>query len=329
MKEGFAYYRADADRFHDRKIKRLKRAHSCTGVCVYEYLLCEIYRDRGYYIEASEDLIFDCSEYWDIEEDEVVSIIETCIQIGLFNQEMYTSKKILTSVGIQRRFIEMSATLKRKQQIAKVYSLLNPIQKNSGKNDENSEELPKIPEKSEETPKNSEELEKIPEKNRQRKERKERKERKGNERNFFSMSSSEQEKKVEQFFFVKKRLCNCRDEAKKYIARNEASGWRDPQGRQIQDPVAYANGWKCDTPITYSGDEELGELWYGIYSAALADNPIASVLLNIERLSVNDGCLDVSCRLPEEADIIHDVALRTIRGHVLPLPSQIKEFSVC
>ena len=166
-------------------------------------------------------------------------------------------------------------------------------------------------------------------KKRQRKERKEKKEREGNERNFFSMSSSEQEKKVEQFFFVKKRLCNCREEAKKYIARNEASGWRDPQGRLIQDPIAYANGWKCDTPITYSGDEELGELWYGIYSAAIRDNPIAPVLLNIEKLSVNDGCLDVSCRLPEEADLIHDVALRTIRGHVLPLPSQIKEFSVC
>ena len=46
-KTGFSFYSVDTDRYQDRKIKRLKKAFGCNGIAVYDYLLCEVYRDKG------------------------------------------------------------------------------------------------------------------------------------------------------------------------------------------------------------------------------------------------------------------------------------------
>ena len=74
-KQGFSYYKAETDRFQDIKIKRLKKKYRCAGYAVYQYVLNEIYRVRGYCLTFTEDHLFDVSEYWDIEEEEVTAII--------------------------------------------------------------------------------------------------------------------------------------------------------------------------------------------------------------------------------------------------------------
>ena len=74
-KTGLSYYQAETDRFQDIKIKRLKKRYHCTGYAVYQYVLNEIYRVRGYFLQFTEDHLFDVSEYWDIDEEEVTAII--------------------------------------------------------------------------------------------------------------------------------------------------------------------------------------------------------------------------------------------------------------
>jgi hypothetical protein len=49
-KSGLAYFNIDTDRYQDTKIKRLKHKHGLAGMAVYDYLLCEIYRDKGFFI---------------------------------------------------------------------------------------------------------------------------------------------------------------------------------------------------------------------------------------------------------------------------------------
>lgn len=85
-KQGFSYYKAETDRFQDIKIKRLKKKYRCAGYAVYQYVLNEIYRVRGYCLTFTEDHLFDVSEYWDIEEEEVTAIIGYCAEIGLFDK---------------------------------------------------------------------------------------------------------------------------------------------------------------------------------------------------------------------------------------------------
>lgn len=112
-KTGFSFYAIDTDRYQDRKIKRLKKSFGCNGIAVYDYLLCEVYRDKGCYMEFDTNILFDVAEYFDIDEKTVADILEHCGDIGLFNKKML-EKGVITSASIQRRYMEMCSKSRRK-----------------------------------------------------------------------------------------------------------------------------------------------------------------------------------------------------------------------
>ncbi|WP_288896708.1 DUF4373 domain-containing protein, partial [uncultured Bacteroides sp.] len=112
-KQGFSYYKAETDRFQDIKIKRLKKKYHCAGYAVYQYVLNEIYRVRGYCLPFTEDHLFDVSEYWDIEEEEVTAIIGYCAEIGLFDNRLWQEKGVLTARSIQTRYIDICKVCKK------------------------------------------------------------------------------------------------------------------------------------------------------------------------------------------------------------------------
>jgi hypothetical protein len=113
-KTGLAYFNMDTDRYQDIRIKRLKKTFRCMGIAVYDYILCEIYRVRGCFIEWDESTAFDVAEYFDLKETQVNEIVNYCCAVGLFNRELLASGRILTSASIQKRYIEMSTRAKRK-----------------------------------------------------------------------------------------------------------------------------------------------------------------------------------------------------------------------
>ena len=81
-RKGFEYYRAETDRFRDIKIRKLRKEHSCAGYAIYQYVLNEIYRVEGCYIRFTQDELFDCAEYWNMREEEVLRIINYCTETG-------------------------------------------------------------------------------------------------------------------------------------------------------------------------------------------------------------------------------------------------------
>ncbi|MCE6992081.1 DUF4373 domain-containing protein [Dyadobacter sp. CY323] len=112
-KTGFSYYSTDTDRYSDIKIKRLKKEFSGNGMAVYDYLLCEIYRGKGCYMEFDSNVAFDVSECFYIEESVVKEIVSYCAEIGLFDKTLFEQKGILTSISIQSRFVDWSKKAKR------------------------------------------------------------------------------------------------------------------------------------------------------------------------------------------------------------------------
>lgn len=115
IKTSLDYYRVDTDRYQDIRIKRLKKVFRGTGIAVYDYILCEIYRVRGCYIEWDESTVFDVAEYFDLKETQVKEIVNYCCSVGLFDKELLASGSVLTSSAIQRRYIEMCTAAKRKE----------------------------------------------------------------------------------------------------------------------------------------------------------------------------------------------------------------------
>ena len=112
-KQGLEYFSLDVRMFSDIKIRKLIKYHKAQAVSVYMTLLCRIY-EKGCYIEYDNDLPFIISEDCGLEEDTIVSIIHYCLDIGLFDKGVFDKYKVLTSHGIQERYIQACAKTKRK-----------------------------------------------------------------------------------------------------------------------------------------------------------------------------------------------------------------------
>lgn len=112
IKLGLDYYPKNTDVFEDRKIRKLLKEFGSKGYLVYDYLICVIYRDKGYYVEHDGEMAFDIADKLGcgINEDLVKEIVNGCIRYGLFNKRLFESSNILTSSGIQSRYVLIKKT---------------------------------------------------------------------------------------------------------------------------------------------------------------------------------------------------------------------------
>ena len=137
-KTGLSYFSIDTDRYQDRRIKRLKKVMGCKGLAVYDYVLCEVYRDKGCVLVWDEDCAFDVAEYLGLTEKVVQEIVGYCGVVGLFDTELL-SRGIITSRSIQKRYLEACARSKRKDAtIPEEWRLLS-IREESAKTTEESD----------------------------------------------------------------------------------------------------------------------------------------------------------------------------------------------
>lgn len=113
-KISFDYYSIDTNRYQDIKIKRLKKELGCAGVAVYDYILCEIYRVKGCFLEWDNNTAFDVAEYFGLKENLICEIVNYCCKVGLFDKGMLARENVITSHSIQSRFLKWSDLAKRK-----------------------------------------------------------------------------------------------------------------------------------------------------------------------------------------------------------------------
>lgn len=140
FKTGFQYYSVETDRYQDIRIKRLKKECGALGLAVYDYILCEIYRVKGCFLEWDESTAFDVSEYLGLKENQVKEIVNYCCAVGLFSKELLTNERVLTSLAIQSRFTDWSKKAKRTG--VKIPEKIKIIQEECDKLPEESEQLP-------------------------------------------------------------------------------------------------------------------------------------------------------------------------------------------
>lgn len=112
-KQGLEYFSFDVDFFSDVKVRRISRACGPASTSILICLLCNIYRDKGYYISWDENLPFVVADTIGTTEGAVEEVVKKAIQVGFFNKELFDKYRILTSNGIQNRF--KSAVLRREE----------------------------------------------------------------------------------------------------------------------------------------------------------------------------------------------------------------------
>lgn len=122
--EGFPYYPMECFIAQDKKIKGLMRKHGPQALAIYAELLAMVYRDKGFYLEITENTFEDLADTLYIRDlQEVITIVSEMLKVGLFDERLYATQRILTSAGIQKRFLKMAQ--RRKSNIIPANLLLH------------------------------------------------------------------------------------------------------------------------------------------------------------------------------------------------------------
>ena len=140
IKTGLSYYKSDTDRYQDIKIKRLKRSFSGNGIAVYDYILNEVYRVQGCFLEWDENTAFDVAEYFGLKENLVDEIVKYCASVGLFDKELLC-RGIITSRPIQERYLQACFQAKRKNVTIPAEIRLTEESENTPEESENTPEV--------------------------------------------------------------------------------------------------------------------------------------------------------------------------------------------
>lgn len=299
MKTDLRYFQQSTSTFLDRAIRRLISRYKANGYLIYQYLKCEIFRDYGYYIFYDEFLAEDIVNGFSfLEKNEVEETIMYCIEIDLFDKNLFEKSRVLTSKSIQENYQDISKRMKRKIQLNE-YSLVenlghktpnediennelktenySTISQDKSIDSENDKEFfPKILETFEnnygkfaptsgkfqptygEVGSNSGMFE-ITSRKFAGKEIKEIKE--INKEKYLSFNRE----KIVEIFLIEKNYPF--DEIEKFLNHYSKTGWKDKNGNEIIDPYAAAKNWtQLNSPHKYFIKPESHKSWVLIWS---------------------------------------------------------------
>ena len=111
QKRGLDYFPFDVDYHDDFKIMDLMNKYGPMGCKIFEIILCMVYKN-GYYLDVSLEklatqIIRTIGNRWIKDKNLVLRVIQYCAEIGLFDNDLLT-QSVITSVGIQRRYSEVT-----------------------------------------------------------------------------------------------------------------------------------------------------------------------------------------------------------------------------
>ena len=135
LKEGVDYFSLDC--YMDDKIKMIQDEFGLKGFAIVVKLWQTIYREHGYYCEWNEEkkLLFASEEGADCGPGLINEIVQACIRRDIFSKKLFDKYQILTSRGIQKRYLSITAK-RKKAEMKKEYSLVE-VAHNSINDDNN------------------------------------------------------------------------------------------------------------------------------------------------------------------------------------------------
>jgi DnaD/phage-associated family protein len=104
QKEGLDYFPLDTDIAEDEKILYLEAETGLEGFAIYVKLLSTIYRN-SYYMMWTETQLSIYSRRFFVDKNTLSTVVSVCKNIGLFDKNLYEKYQILTSHGIQSRYL--------------------------------------------------------------------------------------------------------------------------------------------------------------------------------------------------------------------------------
>lgn len=104
LKVGLDYFSLDVGLFSDRRIKSLRAHYGADGIAFYLYILCEVYKDKGYYLQADADFMDNAASDLGMNPEKIGQMLHFLLERSLLDSILFQSDKVLTSHGIQMRY---------------------------------------------------------------------------------------------------------------------------------------------------------------------------------------------------------------------------------
>lgn len=129
-KVGLDYFELDCHM--EEKVRLIQAEYGLKGFAIVVKLYQKIYGEFGYYCEWNDDslLLFMSENGLTGDNKNLISdIVAACIRRNIFSEELFNKFSILTSEGVQRRYLNATAR-REKVELIKEYLLLS-VDKNS------------------------------------------------------------------------------------------------------------------------------------------------------------------------------------------------------
>lgn len=103
QKKGMDYFPHDTDAFYDDKIKKITAYYGIEAYAIYFILLERIYRSEDYKYHYSKDNRFLIANELRIKIDLLDNVVKKCLDVNLFDSDLFLKTKMLTSNGVLKR----------------------------------------------------------------------------------------------------------------------------------------------------------------------------------------------------------------------------------
>lgn len=77
------------------KVRRLTRTYGFGGYSIYRYLVSDTSQGE-YFLPWCEETARAVASYWNASLEDITRIVDGCVQVGLFNDELYRKHGVLT-----------------------------------------------------------------------------------------------------------------------------------------------------------------------------------------------------------------------------------------
>lgn len=122
--KGVEYFPLNVNFINDLKVRKLLLSCGAEAIAVLIYLLSTIYKDEGYYVEIHEDEIDLIALDVNVTPEFVLEVINKACEVRLFDVNLYNNFNILTSKGIQERYLKITERRKNSVVITQ-FNLIN------------------------------------------------------------------------------------------------------------------------------------------------------------------------------------------------------------
>ena len=106
--KGVEYFPLDVGFLSDLKIRKIMLSHGPASIAVLIYIFAAIYKDEGYFMSIKDDEISLIALDTNLDADYVKEVINRACEVELFSFRIYDNFRILTSEGIQNRYLKIT-----------------------------------------------------------------------------------------------------------------------------------------------------------------------------------------------------------------------------